>query len=289
MSASKMPQFGPDGLPIPNKPVEAAQLPDFASADGKFWGMDVRTADHPLIPDASIVDEFQYDDEDKTLERTIKLFSVGFPLALVGESGAGKTLLIKYLCAGARIPLYQRQGHNQMEWEDLVGRWVLEDDTSVFVPGPLVLAMQDDACFLLDEAASVKQGILNGLNELANGGDLVIDNDKGHKVVKRSKNFRIAISFNPWDNYAGNNELNIAFLTRFFSARDGLPEPEGRDGAAQAHVPDRGAGHHQTAREIREREPHAEAQEPRCDPLRRQHPLAQERLSDDLLHRRDAV
>ena len=217
--------FDDEGNPIPTatKPVVdrdrvTKTTRGFVNDDKNFYGLPIRPEGHPLVPDKSIISRYLMDTSSTHLADTFKLFALGMPLFLIGETGCGKTEAIKYACAKANVPLYQIQGHAHLEWEDLIGRYVPSEKSGTgfsYEDGPLTLAIQNEGCFLLDECASVKQGILNGLNELANGGDLVISNEKGIRTVKRTPGFRMCMTANPWDNYAGNNELNIAFLDRF--------------------------------------------------------------------------
>jgi hypothetical protein len=222
-----LPQFDPSGKPIPSgkRPkgtVATATVGEFLTNEEFFHGMRRAPRDHDLIPPLSVVEGYQLDVGSEFFDDTIKLFSKGYYSAYFGETGCGKTQLVKYLCAGAGIPLFQVQGHNELTWDDIVGRCV-PSETSIsgfaFEDGPLTIAIKlaqtRRVCFLLDEAASVKQGLLNGLNELANGGDLTIDNQRGHQVIRNTPNFQVIVTANPWDGYEGNNPLSMAFLRRF--------------------------------------------------------------------------
>jgi hypothetical protein len=225
---ANIPGFDESGKPIPKTtkataPAEgAASLPGFETNETHFHGMLRMPHDHELIPDKSIAERYQLDLGSEFHENTIKLFARGHYCAYFGETGCGKTEIVKYLCAGAGIPLFSVQGHFDLTWDDLVGRCVPDEETKSgfkYVDGPLTIAMELSktrrVCFLLDEAASVKQGLLNGLNELANGGDLAIDSQVGHRIVKNNKHFQVIITANPWTGYEGNNPLSMAFLRRF--------------------------------------------------------------------------
>ena len=185
--------------------------------DNLFYGVLRRRAPHPLTP--APLASYQLDGQPC---RTVaaRSFAEGRSLLLWGETGTGKTEFVKWLCGEIRVPLFQVQGHLDLTWADLTGDWKPNDGAGAaftFIDGPLVAAMTCGGCFLLDEASSVKQGVLNGLNEVLNGvgKPLAIETDRGHRVVTPANGFRIALTLNPWGQYAGNQELNSAFTNRF--------------------------------------------------------------------------
>lgn len=186
--------------------------------DTHFFGRPRSTAPHPLTPQVS---PYVFDPNDDLRRMATQTFVAGHNVILYGETGNGKTEHIKWMCAQLGLPLYQVQGRSDLCYDDLTGDWrpntnATEPAPFVFCEGSLAIACRDGGVFLLDEAASVKQGVLNGLNELLNNKSLVINTDRGHRVIERHPRFQVAMTFNPPDRYSGNQELNLAFLNRFY-------------------------------------------------------------------------
>jgi cobaltochelatase CobS len=208
-------------IPKVQKP-EKPKPREFTTNEYLFYGAEVRTDSHPLVPPHRIVERYQWDDEPehkKNTEDALKLMSMGRCVFFIGPHGTGKTETAKLWAAAARRPLYSVQGHAHFEWRDLTGRWTLRDGNSTFEYGPLVLAAQTGGLLLIDEAPSIKQGILNGLNDILNnlGKGLTqfpIAGAHGNEIIHVKEGFNVVLTGNPWDQYNGNNELNLAFLSR---------------------------------------------------------------------------
>ena len=74
-----------------------------------------------------------------------------FPAFVTGLSGNGKTLSIEQVCAKLKRELFRVNITGDTDEDDLLGGFRLIDGNTVFVPGPVVEAMERGAILLLDE------------------------------------------------------------------------------------------------------------------------------------------
>lgn len=229
--------FGDDGqVKTPEKtsrqaPTASAPNDPWLTNEAFYLGVPVRTEAHPMIPSARIVEEYANDLSDEETQDLLKLLAHSDPTLIFGGHGTGKTEMVKFVNARLRRPMWTVQGRAQLEWEDFVGRYN-PDDTGAghYDKGPLVLAMEAGGTLLIDEAASISQGILNGLNEVGNGGNLTVTNKNGYEVIEPRPGFGLVATMNPWDKYGGNNRLNIAYLDRFAVRRKKYMRPDAEMG-----------------------------------------------------------
>jgi MoxR-like ATPase len=160
------------------------------------------------------------DPNDAAMQRTIAYYEAGRPLSLVGPPGSGKTFLIEVLAQRNGHELLTIQAHEQLEWEDVVGRWAptgLSDRPLEWIPGPVEIAARATVptTLFIDEVAAAPPGLLTGLNGLAGGGALTHARGAGMTTIPRNPLLRIVTAFNPWADNAGNVEMSLAFLDRF--------------------------------------------------------------------------
>ena len=62
------------------------------------------------------------------------------PVMLKGPTGSGKTRFIEYMCWRLKLPLVTVSCHEDMTGTDLLGRFLLEQDRTKWIDGPLTMA-----------------------------------------------------------------------------------------------------------------------------------------------------
>lgn len=82
-------------------------------------------------------------------------FKLKQPLLLSGPTGCGKTTYVHDLCAGNNKVLTEVVGFEGMSVQDLVGHYVIENESTVFKEGPLLRAVKKGSVFYFDEVDTV--------------------------------------------------------------------------------------------------------------------------------------
>lgn len=152
----------------------------------------------------------------------------GEGLFFSGPPGSGKSTLVSAVCAKLCIPLFSFVGHQNLEWESLVGGIGFYNGRTVFQPGPLTMALKDGAWFLLDEVDLIPAGVLTALNQVLDGRGLTTP---AGTYVRPHKNFRLLVTANTWGDgtsaqFVGTQKLNTAFLDRFMRVYVDYPDED---------------------------------------------------------------
>ena len=79
------------------------------------------------------------------------------PLMLKGPTGSGKTRFIEHMSWKLKKPLITVSCHEDMTASDLVGRYLLDGEGTVWHDGPLTLAVRHGAICYLDEIVEARQ------------------------------------------------------------------------------------------------------------------------------------
>jgi cobaltochelatase CobS len=162
------------------------------------------------------------------------------PLMLQGPTGCGKSSLVSEVASRTNRPVFRINVHNRTELFDFVGQFVLKDGNTIFVHGPLAIAMKIGAWFIVDELDLAPPGILAGLNTVLEGGNLVIP-ENGGEVIVPHPDFRFIATCNTKGDggastggaFGGAFTQNAAFLDRFMMIECEYP-PEKAEIAALA-------------------------------------------------------
>jgi len=97
---------------------------------------------------ALLLDQYRISDEPyyRPVGDEITLFSAAYatrmPLMLKGPTGCGKTRFIEYMAWRLGRPLITVACHEDMTAADLVGRWLLDAQGTVWNDGPLTTAVR---------------------------------------------------------------------------------------------------------------------------------------------------
>ncbi len=76
------------------------------------------------------------------------------PVLLKGPTGCGKTRFVEYMAWRLRRPLATVACHDDLTTADLVGRYLIVGDETVWVDGPLTAAVRAGAICYLDEPST---------------------------------------------------------------------------------------------------------------------------------------
>ncbi len=84
-------------------------------------------------------------------------FRQGLSLVLKGPTGCGKTRFVEAMAYDLGRPLITVSCHDDLTTADLVGRYLLQGDQTVWVDGPLTRAVREGAICYLDEVVEARQ------------------------------------------------------------------------------------------------------------------------------------
>ena len=91
----------------------------------------------------------------------------GLSLLLKGPTGCGKTRFVEAMAHDLRRPLITVACHDDLSTADLVGRYLLKGNETVWVDGPLTHAVREGAICYLDEVVEARQDTTVVLHPLA--------------------------------------------------------------------------------------------------------------------------
>jgi nitric oxide reductase NorQ protein len=160
-------------------------------------------------------------DEVEGFERA---WQANIPVILKGPTGCGKTRFVAHMAHKLGRPLITVACHEDLTASDLVGRYLLEGDETVWVDGPLTAAMRLGAVLYLDEVVEARKDTMVVIHPLADHRrSLLID--KLGEVLQAAEGFMLVISYNP--GYQSIlKDLKPSTRQRFISFEFGYPPPE---------------------------------------------------------------
>ncbi|MBN2705613.1 MAG: CbbQ/NirQ/NorQ/GpvN family protein [Deltaproteobacteria bacterium] len=118
------------------------------------------------------------------------------PVMLKGPTGCGKTRFVEYMAWRLRRPLVTISCHEDLFAADLIGRYLLTGDETVWMDGPLTQAVRGGALCYLDEVVEARKDTTVVIHPLADDRRL-LPIDKRGELVKAHPDFQLVISYNP--------------------------------------------------------------------------------------------
>ncbi|MBC7254323.1 MAG: CbbQ/NirQ/NorQ/GpvN family protein [Actinobacteria bacterium] len=124
------------------------------------------------------------------------------PVSLKGPTGCGKTRFLEYMSwilgreEGEPLPLITVACHEDLTAGDLVGRYILVGEETVWVDGPLTAAVKAGAICYLDEVVEARKDTLVLIHPLADHRRILPLEKKGC-LVRAHPRFLLVISYNP--------------------------------------------------------------------------------------------
>jgi len=123
-------------------------------------------------------------------------FAERLPMMLKGPTGCGKTRFIEYMAYRLNKPLITVSCHEDMTASDLVGRYLLDGEGTVWHDGPLTLAVRYGAICYLDEIVEARQDTTVVIHSLTDD-RRVLPLEKRNELVSAHPDFQMVISYNP--------------------------------------------------------------------------------------------
>jgi len=130
----------------------------------------------------------------------ISLFEAAYdaklPVMLKGPTGCGKTRFVEYMSYRLTCPLITVACHEDLFASDLMGRYLLKKDETVWVDGPLTRAVRMGAICYLDEIVEARKDttvVIHPLTDMRR----TLSIDKKGEIIPAHPDFMVVISYNP--------------------------------------------------------------------------------------------
>jgi len=168
----------------------------------------------------------------------VELFETAYeqqiPVLLKGPTGCGKTRFIEYMSwhlhrhVGKReeegVPLITVACHEDLTASDLVGRYLLEGDSTRWIDGPITRAVKVGAICYLDEIVEARKDTTVLIHPLADYRRLLPVEKRG-ELLEAAEGFLLVLSYNPGYQSAL-KDLKHSTRQRFIAIEFGYPSRE---------------------------------------------------------------
>ncbi len=130
----------------------------------------------------------------------VELYEIAYehklPVMLKGPTGCGKTRFMSYMAYKMELPLITVACHEDLTSSDLVGRYLLDGNSTVWQDGPLTTAVKHGGICYLDEIVEARKDTTVVIHPLTDDRRVLPLEKRGH-IVEASDDFMLAISYNP--------------------------------------------------------------------------------------------
>jgi nitric oxide reductase NorQ protein len=120
----------------------------------------------------------------------------GLPVLLKGPTGCGKTRFIEHMAWRLKRPLVTVSCHDDLTAADLVGRYLITGNETVWVDGPLARAVREGAICYLDEVVEARRDTTVVIHPLADDRRMLPMEKRG-ELLQAPPEFLLAMSYNP--------------------------------------------------------------------------------------------
>ncbi|MFN3884487.1 MAG: CbbQ/NirQ/NorQ/GpvN family protein [Rhodocyclaceae bacterium] len=118
------------------------------------------------------------------------------PVLLKGPTGCGKTRFVEYMAWKLQRPLVTVACHDDLTTADLVGRYLIVGDETVWLDGPLTAAVRGGAICYLDEIVEARKDTTVVIHPLADSRRALAVDKRGESIPAPPE-FMLVISYNP--------------------------------------------------------------------------------------------
>lgn len=148
------------------------------------------------------VEKYKVDNEPYYLpiNQEVELFEAAYaaklPVMLKGPTGCGKTRFVEYMAHRMNRPLITVACHEDLSATDLVGRFLLEGEETVWHDGPLTTAVRAGAICYLDEVVEARKDTVVIIHPLTDDRRRLPIEKRG-TVIEAPPEFMLVVSYNP--------------------------------------------------------------------------------------------
>jgi nitric oxide reductase NorQ protein len=183
----------------------------------------------PLAPETEITQYLvQQEPYYVPVGREVELFDAAYanqlPVMLKGPTGCGKSRFVQQMAYRLKRPLITVACHEDVTASDLVGRYLLKGDETVWVDGPVALAVRHGAICYLDEVVEARKDTTVVIHPLTDA-RRILPIDKKAELLEAGREFMLVISYNP-GYQSVIKELKQSTKQRFVAIDFDYPTPE---------------------------------------------------------------
>jgi len=151
-------------------------------------------------------------------------YDIRLPVMLKGPTGCGKTRFVEYMAHRLKRPLVTVSCHEDLFATDLVGRFLLKKDETIWMDGPLTRAVRKGAICYLDEIVEARKDSTVIIHSLTDYRRTLGIDTKGDEISAHP-DFMLVISYNP-GYQSVLKDLKQSTRQRFVSIEFNYPEAE---------------------------------------------------------------
>ncbi len=150
----------------------------------------------PPIEDFLVHDDPFYLPVGDEVELFTHAWQARIPVILKGPTGCGKTRFVSHMAQKLGRPLVTVACHEDLTASDLVGRYLIQGDETLWVDGPMTAAVRHGAILYLDEIVEARKDTMVVIHPLTDH-RRVLTIDKLAAVLRAPPEFMLVISYNP--------------------------------------------------------------------------------------------
>ena len=148
----------------------------------------------------------------------------GLAVMLKGPTGCGKTRFVEHMAWRLGRPLVTVSCHDDLTASDLIGRFLIRHDDTVWQDGPLTRAVREGAICYLDEVVEARQDTIVVLHPLTDYRRM-LPIDRTGETLEAAPGFQLVISYNPGYQRML-KDLKPSTRQRFVAIELGFPQPQ---------------------------------------------------------------
>lgn len=153
-----------------------------------------------------------------------KAYTLKLPVMLKGPTGCGKTRFLEHMAWRLARPLVTVACHEDLTASDLVGRYLLKGEETLWQDGPLSLAVRHGAICYLDEVVEARKDTTVVIHPLTDD-RRILPQDKRGLLLEADPGFLLVVSYNP-GYQSVMKELKHSTRQRFLAITFTYPPPE---------------------------------------------------------------
>ena len=170
-----------------------------------------------------IAQEPYYEPSGAEIDLFQAAYAARLPVLLKGPTGCGKSRFIEHMAWRLKRPLVTISCHDDLTASDLVGRYLITANDTVWVDGPLARAVRHGAICYLDEVVEARKDTTVVIHPLADD-RRILPMEKRGETLSAAPEFLLALSYNPgYQNVL--KELKPSTRQRFVAIEFGYPLP----------------------------------------------------------------